>query len=519
MKNNNKRLSIILSIAILISLAIGLYFPIETYAENESSNIDEVIQETADYMLKNRDGFSDDWPIIGLARYENINIDKLSEMYLNDLKEELNEKQGILTTNKYTDYSKTILALTSFGINPKDIAGYNLIENLSDMDNLIIQGINGPIWALIAIDSNDYTSPIARNTLIDYILEHEIQGGGWSLSSENPDSDITAMVLTSLSKYKDRADIKPYIERGLDFLSNTQSTNAGFETMSVENAESSAQVIVALTSLGIDPLSDARFIKNDKNVIDNLIDNFYTSLGGFSHLKDGKENKIATEQSFYALVSYQRFKEGRTSLFDMTDINISIDNNNETSNETIKNPFNDIENDSEKLAILELNKEGVINGVTQTEFQPSKSITRAEFATLVSRAFDMEESHNHGFLDVKQSDWFSGYIGAAKSSGFINGYTDNTFKPQNNITRQEAAIIMYNIAKSEGIDVTMGEAEIRNYLSQFPDYLKIAVWSKEEMAFSVKKAYIPNSIINIEPTRPATRSEVAGMLYRLLEDI
>ena len=65
----------------------------------------------------------------------------------------------------------------------------------------------------------------------------------------------------------------------------------------------------------------------------------------------------------------------------------------------------------------------------------------------------------------------------------------------------------------------MGEVELRNYLSQFPDYLEIAKWGKEAMGFSVKKAYISNSILNIEPKRDATRSEVAGMLYRLLKDI
>lgn len=78
-------------------------------------------------------------------------------------------------------------------------------------------------------------------------------------------------------------------------------------------------------------------------------------------------------------------------------------------------------------------------------------------------------------------------------------------------------MIIYNTAKLQKIDTTMSEDEIRNNISQFPDYLEIANWSKEAMAFGVKKGYIPNNILNIEPTRPATRSEVAGMLYRLLD--
>ncbi len=517
--NNNKILSLILLIAIVVSMALGVYFPSGAYAKNDSEDMEKVIEQTAGYILENKDGFSDAWSVIGLARYKIDDMENITDEYLNNLKKELNQKQGILTTNKYTEYSKTILALTALGIDPKDIEGYNLIEKLSDLDKLIIQGINGPIWALIALDSNDYSGLLSRETIIEYILENEIQGGGWSLSSETPDVDITAMVLTSLSRYKDRAEIKPYIERGLEFISNAQNSDGGFETMLVENAESNAQVILALTSLGIDPSIDSRFIKNGNNVIDNSIDNFYKSSGGFSHLKDGKENKIATQQSFYALVSYQRFKEDKTPLFDMTGSDIRTDNNSQAIDEPGKNPFVDIENDQEKIAIIELNKDGIINGVTQTEFQPSKNITRAEFATLITRALGKEETHNHGFSDVKESDWFSGYVGAAKTSGLIKGYPDNTFQPENNITRQEASMIVYNIAKSEDMDTTISETEIRNYLSQFPDYKEIADWSKQAMAFGVIRGYIPDSIIDIEPTRAATRSEVAGILYRLLEDM
>ena len=515
--SNIKKLSIILSLAIIISIVLGVSSPIKSYAKDNSQDIEKVLEQTMAYMLENKEGFLDAWPIIGLARHKATDIDKMAEIYLNNLKKELNEKEGILTTNKYTEYSKTILALTAIGIDPKDIGGYNLFDSISDMDKLTIQGINGPIWALIALDSNNYSSSLSRDTLINYMLENEIQGGGWSLSSETPDVDITGMVLTSLSKYKDRVDIKPYIERGLDFISSAQDTDGGFDSMSAANAESNAQVIVALTSLGIDPLNDARFIKNGNNVMDNLIANYYDNTGGFAHIKNTKIDKIATEQAFYALVSYIRFKEQKTPLFDMSDISTSVDNNNKTNTETTINPFQDIEKDSEKIAIIELNKDGIIEGITQTEFRPNKNITRAEFATLITRALGKQETHDHGFIDVNKSEWFSGYVGGAKELGLINGYPDNTFKPQNNITRQEAAMIIYNTAKFKGLDTTMSEAETRNNLSQFPDYINIGHWSKEAMAFGVKKGYIPNNIINIEPTRAATRSEVAGMLYRLLD--
>lgn len=507
--NNIKRISILLSIALMISIILGASFPMLSYAKAESGNIEKVLQQTLEYMMTNKEGFSDAWPIIGVARQGSKDMDKISGSYITNLKKQLHENKGILTTNKYSDYSKVILVLTSLGMDPKNIEGYNLLENLSDMDKLTIQGINGPVWALLAIDSNDYTSPISKETLIDYLLEKEIPGGGWALSTDMPeaDVDITAMVLTSLSKYKDRADVKPYIERGLQYLSKAQKPNGGFETLSAFNSESSSQVIIALTSLKIDPLTDSRFIKNGNSVIDNLFDNFYNGKGGFSHLKNSAVNKIATEQAFLALVSYTRLKANKLSLYDMTDMKIIVEDGSEQETEETKNPFIDIGNDIEKVAIIELNKKGIIEGITQIEFQPNKSISRAEFATLLSRALGKEETHKHGFIDVKQTDWFSGHVGAAKTSALINGYPDNTFKPLANITRQEAAMIIYNTAKMKGIDVSIGDTELRNYLSQFPDYIQIADWSRVAMGFAVKKGYMPDEILNIEPKRDATRSE------------
>ena len=522
MKLNLKKISMLLSVALLLSMVVGGFSPSKTYAKMDSPSIEKVLQETAEYMIENKEGFSDAWPVFTLVRSGTKGMDSMSDLYLANLKKELIQKKGVLTSSKYSDYSRAIIVLTSIGIDPRNIQGYNLLDNLKDMKEITIQGMNGPLWALLAINSHNYSAPISEEILIKYILEHEKPGGGWSLSShisEVADVDITAMVLTSISKYKDRVDVKPYIERALNFLSNSQKSNGGFETLSTLNSESSSQVIIALSSLNIDPTKDTRFIKNGHSVMDSLINNFYNGKGGFLHIENGKVDKIATEQALMALTAYKRFKEGKPGLYDLTNKVISVADYEEIQVEERVNPFLDIENDLEKIEIIELNKMGIIKGVTETEFMPNKSITRAEFATLLTRVFNKEESHNHGFSDVKQSDWFSGYVGAAKSLGLINGYPDNTFKPNANISREEAAMIIYNAAKEMGIPTNMEEVELRNYLSQFPDYLEIAQWSRFAMGFAVKKNYIRNEILNIEPKRVATRSEVAGMLFRFLQDI
>lgn len=513
------RTNILSKIVIALLLIACMSMPIGANAQEvDAETVEKVALRTAENII-NSHTYMDEWAIIGLNRYKGLEAETISKKYSTALGKELIENSGILTTNNYTEYSKAILALTSMGINPVKIQGYDLTAQLEDLDMLTIQGINGPIWALLALDSGGYGSESIREVLVEYILENEISGGGWSLSSDTPDIDITSMALTALSPYSSHQDVAPYIQRGLDFLSSSQKQDGGFESMDTENSESSSQVIVALTSLGIDPMGDSRFIRNGNSVIDSLLDGHYNGSGGFSHLRGQKEDKIATEQAFYALVSYIRLRNGETSLFNMTDIQLSQGSGSDTGDKQQTNPFVDIDLDKEKDAILSLYESGVIKGVTPREFMPNKAITRAEFATLITRALKAKETHGHGFLDVQESDWFSGYVGSAKSLGLLNGYPGNVFKPQNNITRQEAAMIIYNTARAKGLDITVTPGEFVNNLSQFPDYREIPSWSQDAMVYGVREGIIPDDTIYIEAGVNATRSQVAGMLHRLFEKV
>ena len=142
------------------------------------------------------------------------------------------------------------------------------------------QGINGPIFALIAYDSGDYEIPenkdakdqVTRQKLIDYILSKEINkgesnAGGWALSGNNPDPDITFMAIQSLAKYTDQKEVKEAVDRALKIMSKAQLSTGGFDSWGVPNCESTAQAIVALTALGIDIDNDSRFVKTDSKAI------------------------------------------------------------------------------------------------------------------------------------------------------------------------------------------------------------------------------------------------------------
>ena len=268
-----------------------------------------------------------EWAVIGLARNDSLPADYAASYYSN-LVRTLRDAGGVLHRVKYTEYSRVVIALSSLGFDPTDVAGYDVLSPLGDFDQVCWQGVNGPIWALIALDSRGYDVPTApegkrqttRDALVDAVLDSEIAGGGWALSGSVPDVDMTAMALTSLAPYRGaRADAAAAIERGLSVLSSLQGEGGGYGDAGSATWESCAQVVVALASLGIDPASDERFVKESGSVLDALCA-FAVPGGGFKHVADGEVNGMATEQGFYALVAYERLLSGKTSLFDMSDV-------------------------------------------------------------------------------------------------------------------------------------------------------------------------------------------------------
>jgi len=97
--------------------------------------------------------------------------------------------------------------------------------------------------------------------------------------------------------------------------------NGGFGSVDGICTESCAQVIVALTALGIDPETDPRFVKNGMSPVDAMC-LFAAPNGGFAHIPGDTVNGMATEQGQYALAAYFRFKEGKTALYDMRDVTL-----------------------------------------------------------------------------------------------------------------------------------------------------------------------------------------------------
>lgn len=165
---------------------------------------------------------------------------------------------------------------------------------------------------------------VTRGKLIEVILNKQLADGGWALSGDAADPDMTAMAMQALAPYyKTNAVVKAAVDKALDTLSGLQLASGGYGSWGTENSESCAQVIVALTALGIDPTTDSRFVKNGVTVLDALCA-YFVEGGGFRHVASGDRDGMATEQGYYALTSYYRFAAGKTSLYDMSDVTIKI---------------------------------------------------------------------------------------------------------------------------------------------------------------------------------------------------
>ena len=319
-RSGSKLLCILLLLSLLLSLTA-------------CGNPETQLEKTAGYLqaqiaAPGTGSVGGDWLIFGLARSGVKVPQKYFDTYYENVEAAVREKNGVLSDRKYTEYSRTVLALTAIGKNPADVAGFDLLKPLADFEQVTKQGINGTIFALLALDSGNYEMPedpdaavqATRQMYVDELLARELPDGGWTLAGGEPDVDITAMTVQALAKYREQPDAAAAVERGLAVLSSLQEPDGGYVSWGSSNSESVAQVIVALTELGV-PLSDERFVKNDVTVADALL-RFAQENGAFVHVRDGSggDDEMATEQAFYALAAIHRAETGETTLYDMTDV-------------------------------------------------------------------------------------------------------------------------------------------------------------------------------------------------------
>lgn len=291
-----------------------------------------------------------DWYPIGLGRLGVADNQTGYLAVLNDNITTRYQKPEKLDKAKATEWHRISLAILASGGNPRRAGNSGDIDLIADgtynrvdaqgAGILGRQGINGFIWGLIALDSMCYEVPegtfYTRDDIILNILNRQLSDGGWALSGEVSDPDITAMSIQALAPYYNSEKeyrysaitkkVRTAVNEALSFLSSAQLSDGDFKSWGTENCESGAQVAVALCSMGVDIFSDERFIsENGKTVLDGLL-KYKNADGGFLHsytydsenpsADPEKSNTMAGEQALLALAAISRYIKGQRRLYD-----------------------------------------------------------------------------------------------------------------------------------------------------------------------------------------------------------
>ncbi|NPC95219.1 Ig-like domain repeat protein [Nocardioides sp. zg-DK7169] len=285
---------------------------------------------TSAYILEHVEptGLGREWEVLGLARSD-VDAEEWLDAYYANLVEDVVEKDGKL--GPATTYERVVIALSAMGKDVTDVGGHDLLTGLADMSTM--GALNSAVFGLLALDTLGHeipevagaTNPTTRQKLVDRVLALEINGGGWTFSGSTPDPDMTGMALQALARYADQPAVAAAVERGVSRLSDIQRPSGGFASYGKESAESTTQVIVALTALRIDPLTDPRFGKDGGNPVSALT-TYYVEGGGFWYSKPGTVSGMSTAQGFYGLTDYLRFVDGKPGLYvmDVADPEVTV---------------------------------------------------------------------------------------------------------------------------------------------------------------------------------------------------
>ena len=353
-KQRKKWLSLLLTLAIGFSMILGSSGVAQAASYDQTK---DAFIKCGDYLYNENEAprfgsIGGEWIIYGLGHAGHAMRDSYLAAYRKSVEQALEEgyrgAKGIFHDKKFTEYSRVIVAMSAVGMDATDVDGYDLTAPLADFVNVKWQGMNGPIWALIALDSGKYEMPKrtdayaygtltpdetdrqnSRQKMVDFILANQFGDGGWNLQPKEKDSsgynavsdvDMTGMALIALAPYRKQAKVKKAIDRAISYLSKQQQAEGGFGSWGTVNSESCAQVICALTACGVNPNTDKRFVKNGRSVIDGLMSFYDEKAGGFRHVNTasgGYEpvvNQMATEQAYYALAFFYKSVPDKAAL-------------------------------------------------------------------------------------------------------------------------------------------------------------------------------------------------------------
>lgn len=284
-------------LAAAVALLIVL-LPLQAFAAEDLAGIiadtyrhacgDAGLQEWLDGEITENAGASTDSLVILLNRCD-LKLD--SSNYVRAAAEMLRENA---ISNPVTRM-QCALALLSCG------AGDQIPATLAQ-ESIGKLGVMSYVYGLHLINNGLACEAWTAETLAEALLKLQKADGGWAVTGAFGDVDVTSMCIQALAACEQSDSIRAALDRAILFLSEAQLDNGGFKSYGKENSESLCQVILALASLGLDPASDAHFIKNGRSLPDVLMD-YQLPSGGFSHLPGEEENRMANIQALQAMTA------------------------------------------------------------------------------------------------------------------------------------------------------------------------------------------------------------------------
>ncbi len=416
-----KRIKVITSLLLIFVVAIATCFSAFGVSDNYANTINSSIKDALQYkqglmgaddsnfldkLSEKSDDFSVDWYYILLSRY-GVNCNNTKS--INTLKERVNSfyDKG-LENAKVTDLHRTALALISCGADITSVNGNSFLAdctyNYDAYSALDKQGVNGLAFALIVLDSKNYTVPknakLSRMDIVNQILDKELENGGFAITGSVMDVDVTAIVLQALAPYYDNNNVKLTVNRCIEKLSQLQQNSGAYRSLGKENAESTAQVIIALTSLNINPLTDNRFIKNGNRTVDALL-SFKQSNGGFCHIKGYMSDNIATYQSLCGLISCYRYLKGESRFFSYSAVENTVtttpQNTVSVTEKATKKPTEPSETKAKK-------KDKTVKNNSKLEFKIQQSTEKTEQTTIQETTVAVT-NQTDGYYKINHSNY------------------------------------------------------------------------------------------------------------------
>ena len=461
-----------------------------TPEEAYKASSDKLAENLGEYTYAGQiDGYAvADWYVLGLARagYE------IPDSYYASVAEAV--RNGEVT--KVTDCARSVLALTAAGHDPRNVGGVNLVDGLNDFGKYA--GSNDVIFGLLALDCHDYDSEI-RNDLVNAILTMQGEDDAWGYAfisdgewktPYGTDVDTTAQAIIALAPYyAENAAVKAAVDKGLKYLASVQNEDGSFNAYGAKSTESTAQVIVALTALGLDAGDAAKGICT-----------MALKDGGFTY--GGNYNSLSTSQGYYALVSYFRTADGKTSLYDMSDVVFKSGCPSDKFSDVDHNP------DGWYHAALDWAVEsGVVNGTSENTFAPNGKCTRAQAITMLWREMDCEKASidTVPFTDVKADAYYYDALCWAYENGIVNGMSKDSFAPDGVCTRAQIVAMLWRV---------MGCKQAETKTVPFTDvssgayYYDALCWAYENGIIKGMTAstFAPNGVCN--------RAQMAVILFR-----